>query len=453
MELDLESKIIEKYRDINLEEKVICFLLREDITLKNRLKEDCFTCEPLKIFYKILNEKNICLDIDSLESIINLNYKKKIEEMSLFLKRLYSYNLDYTEFILEYISLLNKYVQNRKMLNGIYELINKIDDFELESYRKKMSELVYETSDSIESENEDYFERIDKRIDLLKDKIEKKERDEIIGIPIGIPKFDNFSGGILNDEIMLIGGEPGVGKTIFLINIALNAYRKGKNVVFFEGEMLKDQLEFRMDSLISELLYEKFRTGEINNEELELLRNDLIKEKKKNDNFIQIEIFGEGTSIKDIEEKLYKIQDLKKKVVDVLIIDHINLLSSSKKITSKYLSQDSAVKNEIIRELYGLNKRFNQGKGLPIITVNHLTDDANKADNIKLKHFKYSRSYGEFASIVLALKQTDDDKLEGITKLQCIKFRGGKVFKPIPLFTDFSRMKIYNQEKEFSLED
>ncbi len=62
----------------------------------------------------------------------------------------------------------------------------------------------------------------------------------------GILEFDRaIGGGIVAGSAMLVGGDPGIGKSTLLLQVAANFARDGKKVVYVSGEELAEQVRLR----------------------------------------------------------------------------------------------------------------------------------------------------------------------------------------------------------------
>lgn len=79
-----------------------------------------------------------------------------------------------------------------------------------------------------------------------------------IHLSTGFKSLDIFAGGLNGGELVLIGGRPGMGKTSFALNLALNMANglKGKErsaVAFFSMEQSLSQLKERFLSSITRI--------------------------------------------------------------------------------------------------------------------------------------------------------------------------------------------------------
>ena len=68
--------------------------------------------------------------------------------------------------------------------------------------------------------------------------------------PTGLPEFDFvLGGGIVPGSMTLIGGEPGIGKSTLLLQVAARLEAGGRTVLYASGEESPEQLRLRADRL------------------------------------------------------------------------------------------------------------------------------------------------------------------------------------------------------------
>lgn len=100
------------------------------------------------------------------------------------------------------------------------------------------------------SGNKDGYDIISNAKDRL---VEYKKRCEVkglIGIPTGIPKLDELTNGWLwGEELVVITGRTNVGKSWMAEYFATIAYDLGYKILFYSGEMSKEIIGFRFDTL------------------------------------------------------------------------------------------------------------------------------------------------------------------------------------------------------------
>lgn len=78
----------------------------------------------------------------------------------------------------------------------------------------------------------------------------------------GMPEVDKvFGGGLVRGSLTLVGGEPGIGKSTLMIQIAYNIAKSGKKVLYITGEESLSQAALRAKRVKSEhddlLLYQE----------------------------------------------------------------------------------------------------------------------------------------------------------------------------------------------------
>ncbi len=146
-----------------------------------------------------------------------------------------------------------------------------------------------------------------------------------------------LGGGIVPGSVILLGGEPGIGKSTLLLQSAL---RINKRVMYVSGEESLNQIKMRAD-----------RIG-ITNEECLLLNE---------------------TSVENI------IQKLKENKPSLVIIDSIQTMFS------KYLDSTPGTISQI-RESSSLLIQYAKQNEVPIILVGHITKDGQLAGPKLLEH-------------------------------------------------------------------
>jgi len=83
-----------------------------------------------------------------------------------------------------------------------------------------------------------------------------------MGISWGIQRLDRLSYGVSDIDYVLIGGRPSEGKTVLLIQLALNAAQAGIPVQFFSLEMTEEQICERMIFTLSRVDAGPVKAGE-----------------------------------------------------------------------------------------------------------------------------------------------------------------------------------------------
>ena len=90
---------------------------------------------------------------------------------------------------------------------------------------------------------------------------------EIFGIPTGILDYDHTTGGNQRGEVVYIGGEPGIGKSILMMQMALGMAKHQAPGAIYSLEMKGQQFTRRIVSNLGRVETRKLRTGFLNQEE------------------------------------------------------------------------------------------------------------------------------------------------------------------------------------------
>jgi DNA repair protein RadA/Sms len=76
------------------------------------------------------------------------------------------------------------------------------------------------------------------------------EADELPRVPTGLSDFDRvLGGGLVPGSVVLLGGEPGIGKSTLLLQVAARLAAKGRSVLYVSAEESARQVKLRADRL------------------------------------------------------------------------------------------------------------------------------------------------------------------------------------------------------------
>ena len=226
------------------------------------------------------------------------------------------------------------------------------------------------------------------RLDLLN----SEESELYKGIPTGIGLLDNVITGLNRSDLILLAARPGMGKTIFALNIAKHVALKCKRkVAFFSLEMTKEQLASRLLSMEALISGTTLRTGKLSTDEWVRLieAGDVLS---KTNMYLDD---TPGINVPEIKAKLRRL-----KGVDLLIIDYLQLMSASRRIDNRVQEI-----SEITRNLKILAKEFN----VPVLTLSQLSRASEQRAEHKpqLSDLRDSGSIEQDADIVLFLYRED----------------------------------------------
>ena len=152
-----------------------------------------------------------------------------------------------------------------------------------------------------------------------------KNKGDVTGIASGFVDLDRLTAGFHENQLIIVAARPAMGKTIFALNIAVNAALAGKSVAIFNLEMDAVQLANRMLSSVGQIDGRKFLSASFNNSDWTRL-NEAISQLE--DAKIYINDMTEST-IGAIRSKCRRLAS-SESGLDLVIVDYLQLVSGGK---------------------------------------------------------------------------------------------------------------------------
>ena len=90
-----------------------------------------------------------------------------------------------------------------------------------------------------------------------------QRKGKLAGVPTGFKDLDNLFNGLRGGDLIIIAARPGVGKTSFALNLAVNAAKQDTRVAFMSLEMGANQPIQRVLCTEAQLNLSKVRSGRI----------------------------------------------------------------------------------------------------------------------------------------------------------------------------------------------
>ena len=222
-----------------------------------------------------------------------------------------------------------------------------------------------------------------------------KSTEGIVGVPTGLTDLDDRLGGLHNQDLVIIGGRPSMGKTALATNIAFHAAKniqdKGlkSSVAFFSLEMSSEQLSTRILSEQSRIKSNDIRRGKISEEQF-----DKFIETSKN--ISELPLYIDETpaiSIAAISNRARRIKRLFG--CELVVVDYIQLMRATN-IRNEGRVQEIS---EITQGLKALAKELN----VPVLAVSQLSRAVEQRDDKKpqLSDLRESGSIEQDADVVM----------------------------------------------------
>ena len=90
-----------------------------------------------------------------------------------------------------------------------------------------------------------------------------EQQSHIMGVETGFKDVDNLFHGLRGGDLVILAARPGVGKTSFALNLAVESAKRGSSVAFFSLEMSASQLVQRILCSEARVSLSKIRGGYI----------------------------------------------------------------------------------------------------------------------------------------------------------------------------------------------
>ena len=301
-------------------------------------------------------------------------------------------NIDYYLKIISDDALLRRLIEVSNEVNQMgYDTTQNVSDTLDEAERKILS--IVKDKRSTEFQNiKDVVYRVQKNLQTL-----AETKGDITGIPTGWTDFDKITSGLHENQLIIIGARPAMGKTAFALNLATNvAVSTNKSVALFNLEMGSEQLANRMLSSLGQIEGYKFMSGKLNN-------NDYVKFNEALSQLEDTNIFIDDTPGITIGEIRSKCRRLKTSAtgLDLVIIDYLQLISGGK----NYGANRQQEVSDISRSLKMLAMELN----IPVIALCQLSRTVESREDKRplMSDLRESGSIEQDADIVAFLYRDD----------------------------------------------
>ena len=249
-----------------------------------------------------------------------------------------------------------------------------------------------------------------------------KTKGDVTGIASGFVDLDRLTAGFHENQLIIVAARPAMGKTIFALNIAVNAALAGKSVAIFNLEMDAVQLANRMLSSVGQIEGRKFLSASFNNSDWTRL-NEAISQLE--DAKIYINDMTEST-IGAIRSKCRRLAS-SEAGLDLVVVDYLQLVSGGK----NYGTNRQQEVSDISRALKLLAVELH----IPIIALAQLSRSVEQREDKRpiMSDLRESGSIEQDADIVSFLyrdsyykKSTSDENNASISELIIGKHRNGR---------------------------
>ena len=291
--------------------------------------------------------------------------------------------------------------------------------------------------------------------DSVRDRIDnyeyvKNNPDVASGVLSGYRDLDDYTWGIKKSEMLVIGGASSSGKSLLMMNMAINAWlgnnnplsdnkpdeKTGRNVIYVSCEMTKPQLEQRIDANLAQITHKHLTRGCLSQDESNRWKKSLRFQSKYGKVFYILDM-ARGCTTSEIEAKFETVCSQFKP--DAIFVDYLQLMSPSNGATGSDWQDVGKVSEEL--------HEFCRKKNIPVITAAQRKAGGKKTggkkyeDNIDLEDLGRSKMIGDNATVVMLIAKREDELLREDMEIHIVKNRDGAKGK-VNLLKKFDQSRI-----------
>ena len=322
-----------------------------------------------------------------------------------------------------------------KLVPIIQTASDKIREDSIKAINYIREELESLTKEIPVNANRDGYDIISNAKDRFKEYKKRCESKGMIGIPTGIPKLDELTNGWLwGEELAVITGRTNVGKSWVGEYFPTVAWNMGYKILFYSGEMSKEMVGFRFDTLNKHfsnmgLLNGSGTLGKKPDTDggkyLEEDYENYINQLSQKSGFVVVtpdDFGGRKPNVDELKALAVKHNS------DMIVVDQLSLMSDKRRADTPRIAY-----NNISEDLFLMSKELKR----PVILLAQANREAvknrKKGESPELHDLAESDGVGQNATRVLSLSVID-----GTLKISIKKNRYGINNKEVLMIWDIN---------------
>lgn len=309
------------------------------------------------------------------------------------------------------------------LVQAIEEASEKINELETtEAYKLIKNAITVVENDIITSKHVSINTNTSERKNAYN---ERKNGGGITGLPTGIKPWDLITGGVQLTDLILIAAKTGVGKSFFLVLIAVLMAKMGYKVLFITREISPEGIAKRADAMWCGFSYTAFNKGKLTPEEEEFY-------------FKYLEDMEESEYALTFENAIGGVISISAMIdrhkPDICLVD------------GGYLMTDDEEEDNwkgLINVCRGF-KNIALSKKVPIITTLQMSGEGKAS----LNSLSFSKHTADEADAVFAMEQVDMQKEMKEMTIKPLKLRDSEMTGRFVLKWDLDKMDFSPQWME-----
>lgn len=323
-----------------------------------------------------------------------------------------------------------------------------LTEFEKFTKRQELERAILKAADLLEKGEFDPVEKLIKdavQISLMRDlgidyfESPKTRLEEYFNqggqVSTGWPQMDRLMyGGLSKQELVIVAGGSGSGKSLLMMNMAINLLSSGLNGVYITLELSENLTSLRTDAMITSMSTKDIRK---NIDDVELK----IKMAAKKFGKYRVKNLPAQSTVNTIRSFIKELQIQTEVPIDFVVVDYLDLVMPS---TVKVNPTDQFIKDKYVsEELRNLAKELN----VIMITASQLNRSSVDEQEFDHSHIAGGISKINTADFVFGIYTSRAMRERGKYQLQCMKSRSSTgVGNKIDLDYDVDTMRITDSD-------
>lgn len=232
----------------------------------------------------------------------------------------------------------------------------------------------------------DYYDRIEHLYE---------HRGEPLGVPSGFVDLDRLLGGLQKSDLIIVAGRPGMGKTSWLLSVALNAARARARVAIFSMEMSNEQIVQRLVSSETGISTQNLRLGKLDDREWTLFV-------EATGNLSNVRIFLDDTPAQSPIQMRTKCRRLyAEHGLDLIMVDYLQLMNSGSGRVENRVQEISFISRQL--------KQIARELNVPVLAAAQLSRAVEQRQDKRpqLSDLRESGSIEQDADVVMFIYRED----------------------------------------------
>ncbi len=274
-----------------------------------------------------------------------------------------------------------------------------------------------------------HFKDMDKRVE------DYMNLGQPVGIPMGIKSFDHITNGIYDTEYVTIMGFQGRGKSTLAQWILHNAYWDDRTCMYISLEMGAQALLRKWDTMSTQVVYNRYKRGELLPEELAKLQGKAAEVRERKNDIIVKDVVVDCTV--DLV-----FAEIERHRPDICCIDYVSLMKTPRDAGNSNWERIMYITNNL--------KQIARTTHTPIIGVAQ-TNRSSAREMPEADQVGFSLSIVQDSDIVIGLHRDDEMKKNNRMAVRMLKNRDGEDASQ-DLYWDMSRMDFrdWNEKDAFT---